>query len=279
MRHLHSVIAAGPALWFSAATAGTLVPIPSFPGSAATYIRAINDNNVITGYYLDFAGDLHGFVGTLDGQHTSFDASDHGTIPLGIDNAGYITGTTSPTPGCEVSGCGFVRSPDGTVKGVHKGRRALDAVVQGILDKVSFVGDYAVDSGAPNASPFFFGFYGKGSSYRAKLTLPFATNQTRPRGINTASTVVGFYSELGNGTFPGFVLKNGIATSITYPDDDAWQVYLESINDHGTAAGSWTDYALVGEQAFLYDVEKNAFSRSRCRTPPMCWPTASTTRE
>ena len=150
--------------------------------------------------------------------------------------------------------------PDGTVSQVHKGRHMLDSVVQGILNKDRFVGDYVIDGGAPNVNPSFFGFYGKGDRYRAAIELPFMTTQTRPRGVNKGGTIVGFYSEMGNGTFPGFVLQNGVATTVTYPDDNAWQVYLESINDDGIAAGSWVDFSLTTERVFLFDSTQNTFA-------------------
>jgi hypothetical protein len=257
-----AVIVGGLILSFSGARAGILIPVPPFPGSTATYIRAINDKNVITGYYTMADGLPHGFVGTLNGKYTSFDASESGTIPLGIANDGYITIGSNLRIDCPVSGCGFVRAPDGTISQVHKGKNMLDAVVQGILNRSRFVGDYGTDGtpGAPNLHPQFYGFYGRGDKYRASLTLPFPTTQTRPRGINRAGTVVGFYSEAGSGTFPGFVLQDGVATSITYPDDNAWQVYLEAVNDNGLVAGSWVDYALVAEHAFVYDIGRKAFS-------------------
>jgi hypothetical protein len=261
MRSFRSAAAALGGLIFSlaAAQAGILVQVSAFPGSSATYIRAINDKNVITGYYMTGDGLPHGFVGTLNGQYTSFDASANGTMPLGIDNAGYITIGSNFSSDCPVSGCAFIRAPDGTISQVHKGKRMLDAVVQGITNGAHFVGDYAVD-GTPNVNPTFYGFYGKRDHYRASLTLPFTTPQTRPRGVNRAGTVVGFYSDVDNGTFPGFVLENGVATSIAYPDDNAWQVYLEAVNDSGLVAGSWVDFALTGEHAFLYDIQQNAFS-------------------
>src|SRR6478672_5939236 len=74
-----------------AAQGGILIQVPAFPGSTGTYVRAINDKNVITGYYTMADGVPHGFVGTLDGHYTSFDASESGTIPLGIAKNGYIT--------------------------------------------------------------------------------------------------------------------------------------------------------------------------------------------
>src|SRR3954471_13851695 len=93
---LSSAAVFGLILQMGAVQAGILVPIPSYPASTATYVRAINDANVVTGFYYDADGNPHGFVGTLGGAYTSFDASANGTIPLGIDNAGYITGTTNP---------------------------------------------------------------------------------------------------------------------------------------------------------------------------------------
>src|ERR1051325_11173208 len=150
-----AVMLGGLILSFTAAQAGILIPVPPFPGSTATYIRAINDKNVITGYYTMADGLPHGFVGTLDGKYTSFDASESGTIPLGIANDGHITIGSNLSIDCPVSGCGFIRAPDGTISQVHKGKKMLDGVVQGILNRSRFVGDYGVDGtpGAPNLHP------------------------------------------------------------------------------------------------------------------------------
>jgi hypothetical protein len=247
-------------LGLTGAQAAVLLSIPKYPGATATYVRAINDKDVVTGYYTSDDGNTHGFVGTLDGNYTSFDAPANGTMPLGIDNDGYITISTNYASECPISGCAYIRAPDGTISEIHKGKHMLDSVVQGILDKDRFVGDYAVDGEAPNVNPVFYGYLGKGDRYRSSITLPFTTTQTRPRGMNKAGTIVGYYSEMGNGTFPGFVLQDGVATSVSYPDDNAWQVYLESINDRGMVAGSWVDFALTEENAFLYDTAQNTFA-------------------
>ena len=238
---------------------GTLVPIPTVPGSVATYVRAINENNEIAGYYVTPDGISHGFVGTLDGTYTSFDAPGTGTIALGIDKAGFVTGHSDPSADCPVSGCGFVRAPDGTIRTVHKGKKILDAVVQGIVDRNSFVGDYAVD-GTLNANPTFFGFYGEHAKYAADLTLPFTTDQVHPRGYNTHGTVVGYFHEIADNLYPAFLLQDGVAMSIVYPDDNAWQTLFEGINDKGMVVGAWLDYALTTSNAFLYDTAQNAFS-------------------
>ena len=252
-------ILGGVAVSASIAPAGTLVPIPPVPDSVATYIRAINDNNEIVGYYVTSDGVSHGFVGTLDGNYTGFDAPGTGTIALGIDNDGFVTGHSDPSADCPISGCGFVRAPDGTIRAVHKGKKVLDAVVQGIVDRNSFVGDYARD-GRPNANPIFYGFYGGRAKYGADLTLPFTTDQTHPRGYNTRGTVVGYFHEIDNNLYPAFVLQDGAATAVTYPDDNAWQVLFESVNDKGMVAGAWLDYALTTSNAFLFDTTQNAFS-------------------
>ena len=98
------------ALASTSAQAAVLLDVPNYPGAMATYIRAINDKNVITGYYTSDDGNTHGFVGTLDGNYTSFDASPNGTMPLGIDDAGYITISSNYTADCPVSGCAYIRA-------------------------------------------------------------------------------------------------------------------------------------------------------------------------
>jgi uncharacterized membrane protein len=254
-----ALCAAGAICLCSAATAGTLVPIPPYPGSTTTVIRGINDNDVITGTYTTQDGVTHGFVGTLDGNYTSFDHPNGQTIPEAISNDGYITGLGGFSDACGIQGCSFLRTPGGTINAITKNGVTLDGVAQGIIGHTKFVGQYNVLD--ENNHTLFYGYYGKGTKYRKGLTLPFNTTRTSPRGYNKAGTVTGFFLDLDNGsTRPGFVLKNGVATRVNYPDQNAFFTLLEDVNDKGMIVGAWGNQDGTIEQAVLYDFGKNAFS-------------------
>jgi hypothetical protein len=246
----------------SSAEAGTLIPVPQVPGSTATYIAGINDNNVIAGDYSTADGALHGFVGTLDGNYATFDAPNANghTFVSRIDNAGYVTVLSNfATQECQVFGCQYVRAPGGTLDVITRHGAPIDGIPESIIGHQKFVGQYTfVDQ---NYNTFFYGYYGKGTQYHTGLTLPFNTDRTSPRGINGAGTVVGYFRDLANGNdYPGFVLKDGVATAVRYPDPSAVRTLFEAVNRSGMVSGYWTDANVTFGRAFLFDTANNAFS-------------------
>ena len=256
---LKAVYATAAIAWlFSAANAGTLIAVPSVPGSTATVVRGINDNNVITGTYTDPDGSVHGFVGTLDGNYTGFDFPYGDTIPEAINNDGYITGLSNYTTNdCPYYGCEYLRGPDGLITAITKDGAPLDGVAQGIIGNTKFVGQYAVFNGVLS----IYGYYGQGTQYRAGLTLPFNANRVSPRGYNKKRMVTGYFVDLDHGSLrTGFVLKRGTATAVNYPDANAFYTFLESVNDKGLIAGAWSNQDGSVEQPFIFNFANNAFS-------------------
>ena len=109
--------AAALSLCTFSAWAGVLVPIPPVPGSTSTSIHTINNRNVIAGDYASSDGAIHGFIGTLDGNYTTFDALSGQTFVEGLNDQGYTTGLSEvPTEDCPYQGCEYLRKPDGTVQ-------------------------------------------------------------------------------------------------------------------------------------------------------------------
>ena len=68
----------------------------NYPGSTTTMPFAINDNDVIVGWYTDSSGDNHGFVKT-GGTFSSIDypgaVEPFGTTIIGINNSGTMVGS------------------------------------------------------------------------------------------------------------------------------------------------------------------------------------------
>jgi hypothetical protein len=224
--------------------------MPKVPGSISTYATAINDNNVITGSYVASDGVDHGFVGTLNGEYTTFDFPNGHTRPTSINNDGYIVGLANvATDECPYAGCEFMRDPAGTIAGITRNGAPLDGVADGIAAHQRFVGSYSYFDGD---TIFYYGYYGKDTKYRADLTLPFDTDDTQPRGLNKSGTVTGYFaSDRGN---RGFYLKNGIATEMGLPDVRASGVFVKGLNDHDVASGYWYNPGDTFERAFLVHI-------------------------
>jgi hypothetical protein len=98
--------------YFIRTASGILTEYGNPFGGAVIYVSAINDRNILTGYYIDAAGLAHGFWGATSTIH-SFDYPDAMfTVPTGINLAGRITGYYSGTDGVRH---GFVRDQLGNV--------------------------------------------------------------------------------------------------------------------------------------------------------------------
>lgn len=83
----------------------------SFNGTVA---QGINDWGEITGYYIDKAGNAHGFVRTPWGAYTSFDTPDSNflTIPVFVSDEGAVVGYTLDASYLFHA---FLRQPNGQV--------------------------------------------------------------------------------------------------------------------------------------------------------------------
>jgi hypothetical protein len=253
-----SFVAAAFVLCASIASAGVLVPIPSVPNSTATFVRTINNKNIVAGRYTTSDGTTHAFFGSLDGNYTTFDALDGQTFAEGLNDAGYITGDSNvPNQDCQVFGCEFLRTPDGTIKEITRHKKPLDGFPVQIISHQKFVGQYSyIDQ---NDNLFFYGYYGQNAKYVSDLTIPFNTMRTRPRGYAEDGTVSGWFSDSDQHKGRGFVLSNGTVTAYDYPDQNAVFTEFEGLNKHGLIPGAWLDANQTFSRAFVFDVARNRF--------------------
>jgi hypothetical protein len=236
------------ALTASATMAGTLIPVPPVPGSTFTYVNGINDQNVIAGQYVTPGGGTHGYFGPLDGQYTSFDAPMGGTAVGGINNADYITVLSDyQTDDCRFIGCQYLRKPDGSFAAIEKAGTRLDGIPGGITAHQRFVGWYFAEDGSG-----VYGYYGHGTKYASDLTLPFQTDVTMPADINSRGTVVGSFSDATTREYVAFIVSDGTASAIQYPDPAATNTWFDGVNHAGKVSGFWKDQAGFFH-AFLYD--------------------------
>lgn len=232
----------------------TLIPVVPVSGSVSTAVFGINDSDVIVGSFTTSDGREHGYFGTLDGNYTIFDVGNNGTEPRSISNDGTIIGfSNSVAVGHEHSLHAFERLPEGTILPIEKHGAQVFGIVQGINNRRDeFVGDNAITDSDIE------GFYGIKGKYKASLTLPFDTSATHPRGINNAHTVVGYY-DFNAGSASGFLLQDGNATVVNYPDPSAVSTHLEGVSDKGLATGIWVDNN-SNVMSFTWDIASNVFT-------------------
>lgn len=240
---------------FSAAWAGSLIPVVPYPGSIWTDPFDINDKNVIAGAYALPDDSAHAFFGALDGQYTSFDGDNYAgyTQANGINKDGWITGINRNFDICPIYNCQFVRKPDGTLVTLMKNGVPLDGYPRQITNKAKFVGDYR-DSPSNCHS-----YLGKSDAFQKNLKLDL--DRPCARGINNLGVIVGRFRN-ADGNQSGFILQNGVISTIDYPDIGAVNTQLYGINDSGLASGSWDtgppDYISHG---FTLDTSTNTFRR------------------
>lgn len=258
---LRTTVAAAVAFAYtSIAQAGVLVPVPQVPGSTQTDVYSINNNDVFTGDYVDQNQQGHGLIGTLDGQYTFFDyGTGNDTQGRYINNSGAIAGwATQRQSPLEYQ---FVRNADGVLAPIMlNGHRLKGAGKPGSLtDTGELAGQFEAQKkdgefGKPK------GYTGQGTDYTAELVLPFKrVYGTYPTGVNNDGDVAGYFNFCGRcDSVHGFIVKDGVATQIDYPDANAISTELVAINDGDLAVGNWRD-SLGAQYAFLFDMPNNRF--------------------
>jgi hypothetical protein len=240
-----------------------LVPIHQPFGSVlAIDVYGITDHEDITGSVTESTGAVRGYA--TQNHFGSWDIFDYigasETRPRGIDTRRNVTGY-APESGL-TTGLEFrrIHDPNAGVYPILRGKKnpqPLDGVVQQITSHDRFVGDYWH---MVNGNAVATGYYGDRTRYRGDLTLPFNTTETHPRGINNSGEVVGYFADDNRGgAVRGFILKDGTATAVDYPDPAAAAVLLEGVNDSGLIVGAWVNSDASKEHAFLFDPATNAF--------------------
>jgi hypothetical protein len=232
------------------ASAGELIQVPPIAGAVETLSLGINDHNVITGFYFDSAAEEHGFYATLDGQYTFFDSADGSQIvPIAIDNNGTISGFTTISSQSPCDSTPFLRSSDGIITIVKKGKKPLIGFAAGFGPKGEFVGSYCDKDQA------IFGYVGRNGKYKNTLTLGDTPLATLAYAINKDGDVAG--GEIEQFGENGFLLLGGVFEPVFYPG--AASTLLTGLNDSGLVAGTARS-SQGGSQAFILDTKTGVFS-------------------
>lgn len=229
----------------AAFAAETLIPVPQVPGSVATTVFAINDNNVVAGSFTTADGREHGFFGTLDGSYTTFDSSFKNTQARGINNDGLVTGIGYDRKHSSV----FERYPDGSMAYVTKGGKPLGF---GVAGAINADGTFVADAYNRKATKHF-NFFGENAEYTQEIATP-GLSVARPRGVNDSKDVAGYYQD-DQGGMHGFLLKDGTVTTVDYPGSEGTLVY--GVNNSDQVAGFFGKNDQP--HAFVYDADSGLF--------------------
>ena len=208
-----------------------------------TIALAINLEGVITGRVTDSSYGTHGFVGTLKGGFTDFDAPGAdpllgGTVAQAINDFGVITGYCVDSNGVYH---GFVRTPDGTISVFEApGANTTDANFGTYPMSINLLG--AVVGFYWDANSTAHGFLRAADGKITSLDDPAGgkgVNQgTWPYRINDFGVIVGATTYANNVSVGLLRTPNGRYDDFQFP----LTTYFNSayINDFGVIAGSYS---------------------------------------
>ena len=202
----------------------------NFSKSAQTQVVGVNNAGTTVGFYIDQAGNTHGFIkpvgqdaATADMPGTTFNQL------LGINAkdqaAGYYQDAANPP-----LQHGYVRKRNGDYHVLNLPQPSSQATsINGNGSVVGFLQQSSVDTNAT-------GFLLKAGKL-TELKVPGATF-TQALGINNSEVIVGTYID-GNGNNQGFVYERGKYASVSVPGANS--TTINGINNQGEIVGFFTE--------------------------------------
>jgi hypothetical protein len=181
---------------------GSFVEFDAPGATGGTSAQAINAQGSVTGSYADPNG-LHGFVRTIDGTITSFEAVPGDTSPCCINGTGTIAGGfISNDAGDDRRSCrdsvyhGFERSSDGTITKIDiPGAIKGGTILTGLSSKGWTTGHFLTCSTIKKRYNFT-GFIRAADGTITSFAAADDTDQTLPCCINGTGWTTGFYYKL-----------------------------------------------------------------------------------
>jgi hypothetical protein len=201
------------------------------PGSRSTQAFGINDHGAIVGTYIAADGTAHGYL-QHRGSITNIDAPGaFVSNAFGINDHGTITGTSAVPP------FGWVEDKEGNFTDVPCCPFAINNLNQ-------LVGSFA------DSSFNIHGFLDTNGN-RVTISDPSGPNFTVPSGVNDHDQIVGKYRVTGSATDHGFLLSEGVFTTIDVPG--AISTNANGINGRGEIVGIYIDNNNVQHGFLLVD--------------------------
>jgi len=209
-----------------------------YPGAVFTNASGINDMGEIVGRWTDNQGKNHTYFRSAAGAFANFDPPSpcspgkDQTFARSINNHHDIAGRCFSRNHHEYA---WIRYNDGTFRILNDSSFAsADAWFVTNGGQTAALGDYDDGTG------FVHGvLWNRDGGF---TTLDVLNNQSSLHSMNSQGDITGVYRASGAGRDFGFLLRNGIVTTINFPnssDSDDNTV----INDNGVIAGGFCDVA------------------------------------
>jgi hypothetical protein len=212
------------------------------PGANSIFPQGLNNDGVITGYYLDNVGSgTHGFVREEHGSLKTFDVpgATIQTVPSAINSEGVVAGNY-----CDETNChGFLRTPDGGIT-TFDVPGALYTFPIGLNDTGSVTGNYG-DNLA------FHSFVRTRNGVFTKFDPAMVTNL--PGVINNAGTITGYFFDISP-VVRSFVRdREGTVTIFDAPNvcRTSNGTFATAINSAGVIVGGFTDADCTHGHGFM----------------------------
>ena len=173
---------------------GKQFEIERYPGSVATELTSLNNEDVVAGWYEESNGKIYGLT-EWEGIWTSYSgphAGDRATRILGINDSNEVVGYYESRQGIDHA---FASHADRKFRTIF--RSSTNFVATAINDRGQIVGWETVASGATE------GWLLEGKRF-TNLVYPGAV-VTQPSGINESDEIVGSYEDTSGNTH-GFIL-------------------------------------------------------------------------
>jgi hypothetical protein len=199
----------------------------NFPGAVQTQVVGINDNGDTAGFYIDTAGNTHGFT-KIGGTFATVDdpASPTFNQLLGINNAGEAAGYYQLGSGMSITQFAY------TAMGGTFTSLASFLPMGTTISQATDVNNAGIVSGFFGSSGFLLN-----AGVLTTVNFPGAMS-TQALGLNNKGDVVGDFVD-SMGVMHGFVFDGTNYTEVDAPNSTS--TTINGINDKGQIVGFFTD--------------------------------------